>query len=212
MRYLKKLSAMFVMIMAFTALTATVSATGPSPAPTSMSDDRITITGGSNVYKGGDAVGPGAFTVKFDGTVLTQGTDYIVRSLYHTKAGVYQARIIGTGLRFVEERWVTWNLTDGTESKTASIRYQDGKKAFVSATKGLEKDKLLELTGSKGTSYKFKITAPKQSYARFIKTNKKTGRVRIKKGIKPGSYKVKIIVYNRRGKKIGTQTIKITIK
>lgn len=211
MRYLKKLAAMFVMIMAFTALTATVSATGPSPVQTAMTDEKITITGGSNVYKGGDAVGPGAFTVKYGDTVLTQGTDYTVRSLYHTKAGVYQARIIGTGLKFTGEQWVTWNLIDGTESKTASIRYQNGKKAFVSATKGLKKDKLLELTGSKGTSYKFKITAPKQSYERFIKTNKKTGRVRIKKGIKPGSYKVKIIVY-RKGKKIGTQTIKITIK
>ena len=216
MRYLKKLAALFVMIMTFAALTATVSANGgPSKIVGSMADEtKVKITGGDNYYTGAGKVGPGAFTVKYDGVVLKQDVDYRVISLEHTKAGLYKAIIRGLGPSFTEERLVYWNLKDATGSKKASIRYKKGTTALVHATAGLGKDKLLTLEGSKikeGNSYKFKITASKKGYEKYIKTNRKTGRVRVKKGIKAGVYKVKITVY-RGKKKVGTQTIKITIK
>ncbi len=210
MRYLKKLAALFVMIMTFAALTATVSASDFSRFTASMNDEKIEITGGDNYYRG-TKVGPGAFTVKYNGVKLTEGVDYVVKSLGHTKAGTYKADIVGTGLGFKDTKRVFWRLKDATGSKKASIRYKKDTKAYVHATTGLKKDKLLTLEGSNGTSYKFKITASKKGYEQYIKTNKKTGRVRVKKNIKAGVYKVKITVY-RGKKKVGTQTIKITIK
>ena len=105
-----------------------------------------------------------------------------------------------------------------TMTKTVEVGLKNtlkakGKAASVSFNKLKKKDqtvkraKAIKVTGAKG-----KVTYAKTSGSKKITINKKTGNVTVKKGLKKGTYKIKVNVKAAGGGNYASATKKVTVK
>jgi len=150
-------------------------------------------------------------TVKtIGGKLLTEGTDYTISAPSSKAAGKYTLKITGKGCY---KGTITASYTIVTaanplkiSAKTATIKFKKLKKKnqTLAATAVIKFTK----KGQGTTTY------TKSSGNKKISINKKTGKVTVKKGLKKGTYKVKVKVKAAGNKnyKAATKTVTFKIK
>ena len=144
---------------------------------------------------------PEGRTLVYDGkkqTGVAEGEQYTIKGNTRVKAGTYTAvlklkdpesRIWNDGTK--EDQKITWTIEKAENSlsvkpKTATIKYKNLKKK----TQKLPVSKVVDFV-KKGQG---KRTYLKKAGNKKITIDKKTGKVTVKKGLKKGTYKVKVII------------------
>ncbi len=127
--------------------------------------------------------------VKLSDNTLADGTDYTVSYRDNVKVGTATVIITGKG-NYTGEITKTFrinkaNNTISVKGKTAAVKYSKLKKK----TQTIKSAKVLKVTNAKG-----KLTYVKSSGSKKITISKKIGNVTVKKGLKKGTYKVKVKV------------------
>jgi hypothetical protein len=149
-------------------------------------------------------------TVTLDGTKLVKGTDYTVRYSNNVKAGKATVTITGKG-DYIGTAKTTFTINKAKNpitvaTKTAKVKATKVKKA----NQTLVVTKVLTVKKAQG-----KVTYVKKSGNKKITINKTTGKVTVKKGLKKGTYKIKVAVKaagngNYKAKTV-TKTFKIKV-
>lgn len=147
------------------------------------------------------------------GTLLNEGTDYIVEYLPDNpkNVGTYTVTVIGKG-NYTGSAKALYKIDKASnplkvKGKTVKIKFSTLKKK----TQSLAVSKIITFT-KKGQGT---MTYSKSSGNSKIAVNKKTGKITIKKGLKKGTYKVKIKVKangNANYKASSLKTLTCTIK
>ena len=125
-----------------------------------------------------------------DDTTLTAGTDYkVTLPKKRVKAGTYKVSVTGTG-NYTGSGSATFVINKASnpisvKAKTADVKYSKLK----NKDQTLKVSKVMTVKGAKG-----KVTYKKKSGSAKIKIDKKTGKVTVSKGLKKGTYKVKLKV------------------
>ncbi len=146
--------------------------------------------------------------------VLTEGTDYTADYTNNVKIGTASIILKGIGTEYTGysgELTLTFKITKGNnpmtvKKKTAVVRYNKLKKK----KQKIAAKKLFTVTGAQG-----RVTYQKKSGNKKILVAK-SGKVTVKKGLKKGTYKVKVAVTaagNTNYKPVTkTVTVKIKVK
>lgn len=168
------------------------------------------VSGIANKTYSGKAITQ-SITVKVDGKTLKQGSDYTISYKNNTNVGTATLTIAGSG-NYNGTITKTFKINKAANPltvkvKTATLKYSNVKKK----TQNLAVSKVLTVTKNQG-----KVTYVKASGNSKITINKTTGKVTVKKGLKKGTYSVKVKViaagnsnYNKVTK---TVTFKVKIK
>ena len=184
--------------------------------PTDLSVAKVTA---SSCTYAGKALTP-SVTVKLDGATLVAGTDYTVAYSNNKNAGTGTVTVTGAG-SYSGTASATFTIAKASQSlkvtkKTKTVKYKKLKK------KKLTVKAITKVSGAKGTlSYtkgavKYKGKKASKKVAKKIVVNKKKGKITLKKGLKKGTYTVKVKVkaaatgnYKAASK---TVTVKIKVK
>ena len=183
-----------------------------------VTETKVRLDKSSFVYNG-KVQKPKIKTVK--GEKLTEGTDYKLRwsNASSKNAGKYSVVVVGIGY-YTGETDAEYTITKAKnpmslQAKTIKIK----KKKIRKKSKSFERDKAFTVSNAQGTlSYKL-VSAKKgkKSFKKKFKINAKTGKLKVKKGLKKGTYKVKVNVmaggnknYNASAWK--TVTFKVRVK
>lgn len=131
-----------------------------------------------------------ALTVEYGNTALKAGTDYTVSYSANVNVGTAKATITGVG-KYAGTKAVTFKIVKAANplkvsAKTATVKYSAVKKKAQT----LAVSKVITIS-TKGQGA---ITYSKASGNKNITINVKTGKVTVKKGLKKGTYKVKVNV------------------
>ena len=185
-------------------------------------DPKTVIVKANNASKTYGKNDPAKFTATVSGLVGTDTITYTVAREKGNNVGTYS--IIPTGEAAQGNYAVTYengiftiNKAANTlkiKAKTATVKGSTkGKKGTLKKTKKLAVTKVIKFT-SKGQGAK---TYVKKSGNKKITIAKKTGKVTVKKGLKKGTYKVKVKVKaagnaNYKASKVKTVTFKIIVK
>ena len=172
----------------------------------SLANSEATLAQTSYTYNG-KAKRPSA-VVRYGGAILQQGTDYTVTYQNNVNAGTATAIITGKGhyTGTVRRTFVIAKakqpLSVKVSNRTASARTLRKKAATISP---------LSVSKAKG-----KVTYAKVSGSKCLTVNKSTGTVKVKKGTKRGTYKIKVKVKaaataNYKARTI-TRTVKVVVK
>ncbi len=170
----------------------------------------LTLSPASCVYNG--KVRKPSVTVKDGTTALKKDTDYTVSYASGRKnAGSYKVSVTLKG-NYSGSTSKTFKINQATnpltiKAKTATVKYTAVKKKAQT----LAVDKVITFT-KKGQG---KLSYAKVSGNKKITINKKTGKVTVKKGLKKGTYKVKVKVKaggNTNYKASAVKTVTFTIK
>ena len=175
-------------------------------------DSRIALTVGmvsvENTTYNGSPRTP-KVTVKADGTTLVEGTDYAVVYENNTNAGDKAvATVTGEGNY---SGTVSKNFTIAKANNSLKV---SGKTGTVKAKKvkkkaqSLKVSKVVKFT-SKGQGT---LSYKKKSGNKKIAINKKTGKVTVKKGLKKGTYKVKVAIKAAGNGNYNAKTVNVTFK
>lgn len=155
---------------------------------------KTTVSGLANVAYTGKAVTPSP-TVKLGSTTLKSGTDYTVAYENNKNTGTAAVIITGKG-NCTGTIKKTFNITKATNplktsAKTASVKYSKLKKK----NQKLAISKLIKFMSKGQGTLKYKLAGvSKAKYRKFFKMSSKTGKLTIKKGLKKGTYKLKVNV------------------
>lgn len=151
--------------------------------------DAAVVSGLSDVTYNGKAFTPEP-VVTLKGATLVAGTDYTVSYAGNTNAGTATVKVTGAG-DYTGEATGSFAIAKAAnplavKGKTASVKLANLNKK----TQRLDVSKVITFTkkGVGTMSYK------KASGSTKIVVNKKTGQIQVKKGLKKGTYKVKIKV------------------
>ena len=150
--------------------------------------------------------------VKHDGKVLKKNVDYTV--LYENNNGVNPATIridgIGQYVGFFQRQF---NITKGinpmsVSGKTVTVKYAKLKKKAQT----IKKSKSLKLSGNQGkVTYKLS-SVTKSKFKKYFKVKSSDGTITVKKGLKKGTYKVKIKVKDAGNNLFNSLTKTVTVK
>ena len=170
-----------------------------------ISNYAVTLSGTSFGYTGK------AITPKVKVACLS-AEDYIASYSNNVKVGTATVKITPINKKYKGEITKTFKITKGAnklavKGKTATVKYKKLKKKYQT----LKVSKVIKVT-KKGQG---KLTYKKVSGNKGITINKKTGKVTVKKGLKKGTYKVKVKVRaagNKNYKASAWKMVKITIK
>ena len=146
-------------------------------------------------------------TVTSSTTTLIPGTDYTVSYENNTDVGIATIIITGKG-EFAGTIKKTFEIVKAANPmtvkvKTASVKYANVKK---------KKQTVAAKTAMKISKNQGPVSFTKTSGNKKITISKKTGRITIKKGLKKGTYKVKIIVSAAGNRNFEGVEKKITLK
>jgi len=168
---------------------ATFQITGTVPAakPAAVSIAGAAVSGLSAKTYTGKQLKP-APTVKVSGKTLKVGTDYTVAYKNNVKAGTATVTITGKG-GYTGTKTATFKINKAANTvkatgKTATVKYKDVKKK----AQKLAVKKVVTVSKAKGA-----VTYKKASGNKNI-TVDKSGKVTVKKGLKKGTYSVKVKV------------------
>ena len=160
----------------------------------------------SSQYTGQDSV----LKITVNGKELVEGTDFVLVGEQPTALGTHKLQIKGTGL-YVGDATITYTIT-----KANKPVYKLNKKTEKKLAKGFKAKKLKKKSmkiklkvKSDGKVKGFKVKGKKAK--KWIKVSKK-GVVTLMKGIKKGTYKIRVQIKGTKNFKKGYQTIKIVVK
>lgn len=169
----------------------------------------------SNATYTGKALTPKPKVV-INGKTLTQNTDYTVAYENNTNAGKATVTVTGAG-DYIGSTSGTFTINKATNTLTTS-----GKKVTLKAKKlkkknqTVKKAKAYKVTGNVGKVTFKKGGLNKKKFNKKFIVNAQTGNITVKKGVKKGTYKLKVIAeaagnanYNKLAK---TMTVTIKIK
>ena len=170
--------------------------------------DDVKISKVANCKYTGKAIKP-AVTVKLGTVKLKSGTDYTLTYLNNVKMGTASIIIVGKG-NLLGTRVVNFRIMKANplkvKPKTAAVKYS----ALKKKNQILPVTKVIRFTkkGQGSISYK------KVSGNSKITINKKNGKVTVKKGLKKGTYKVKVKVTAKGNATYikATKNVTVTIK
>lgn len=160
----------------------------------------------SSHYTGQDSV----LKITVNGKELVEGKDFVLVGEQPTALGTHKLQIKGTGL-YVGDATITYTIT-----KADKPVYKLNKKTEKKLAKGFKAKKLKKKSmkiklkvKSDGKVKGFKVKGKKAK--KWIKVSKK-GVVTLMKGIKKGTYKIRVQIKGTKNFKKGYQTIKIVVK
>ena len=160
----------------------------------------------SSQYTGQDSV----LKITVNGKELVEGKDFVLVGEQPTALGTHKLQIKGTGL-YVGDATITYTIT-----KADKPVYKLNKKTEKKLAKGFKAKKLKKKSmkiklkvKSDGKVKGFKVKGKKAK--KWIKVSKK-GVVTLMKGIKKGTYKIRVQIKGTKNFKKGYQTIKIVVK
>lgn len=148
---------------------------------------------------------------------LTEGTDYRLQysAASPVNAGNYSVTVIGLNSKYDCGVVLTYTITKAASPLAAKGKTVTLKKAKVKKkNQTIKLAKAMKVTGKQGTVTYKKLSVSKKKYAKKFVVNKKTGKITVKKGLKKGTYKVKIKVSHTATKnyKAGSKTATVTVK
>ena len=170
------------------------------------------------IYNGKEKT-PGAVVTR-NGRTLVSGTDYIISYKNNKNAGTATAFITGTGLygdgwefNFVIKKAAN-PLT--VKAKTATVKYSKLKRK----TQTLKVSKVIKFTKKGQGTMQYKLYSAKKrtkNFKKYFKIASKSGKVTVKKGLKKGTYKVRVKVKaggnaNYKASAWKTVTFKVSVK
>lgn len=167
-----------------------------SPSKTSIEGKKASVT---TTYTGKDQ----ALTITVDGKTLTEGKDFVLVGTEPVDAGTYTLTVKGMGLY---DGTMTVAYTINKAPKAASVAKAKEVKKVYKASK-IKKTKKIKL----GVVSDGKVTYKVKSKSNKIKVTK-NGVVKLKKGIKKGTYKIVIKVKATKNYAGGKKVIKIKVK
>ena len=155
---------------------------------------------------------PSVKSVVLNGVTLKAGTDYTVSYASGRKnAGFYKVTVTGIK-KYSGKISMAFEINKAKNNlkvtaKTATVKYSKLK----TANQTVARKSVLTVTGGKGTITYTKMNGPSK-----ITINKTTGKVTVKKGLKKGTYKVKVNIKAAGTKNYKpltlTRTFKIQVK
>ena len=176
-----------------------------------ISNYAVTLSGTSFGYTG-KAITP---KVKVAGL---SASDYIVAYSNNVKVGTATVKITPIKKKYKGEIKKTFKITKGTNTlkvkgKKATVKYKKLKKKNQS----LKVSKVIKVTKKGQGKLTYQLVSAKKGSKNFKKKfsiNKKNGKVTVKKGLKKGTYKLKVKVKasGNTTYKAGTRTVTVTIK
>lgn len=174
-----------------------------SPTITSIAGQKYTI---SSQYTGKDEV----LRITINGKELVEGKDFIIEGEQPTALGSYTLKIKGTGL-YTGDATIAYTI-----SKAEKPVYKLNKKTEKKLAKGFKAKKLKKKSmkiklkvKSEGKVKSFKVKGKKVK--KWVKVSKK-GVVTLMKGIKKGTYKIRVKIKGTDNFGKGYRTIKIVVK
>ena len=180
--------------------------------PSSIANAKVTV---KNMTYTGKKLKP-APTVELGKITLKRGTDYTVSYKDNKNAGTATVTVKGKG-RFTDSVAKTFKIKKATQkisAKNVSKTYKASKKS-----KRLGNTKMINLKKAAGVSAKTTVTYKKASKdgGIHIAVNAKTGTLKAYKGLKKGTYKVKVKLTaaasdNYKKAKAKTITVKVVVK
>ena len=209
----KALSALLAlcMVLSFNSLTAFAMYDDDAPKGSYPVDPPVGLT---LTYNGKEQIG----ILTSEGSSYINYYGYDVENYTATDAGTYTA----TAMLWGDMGPQTFVWSDGTKAdkkikftikkaknplavkaKTVNVSYSELKKKDQT----IARKKALSVSKAKGT-----VKYAKAGGSRKITVNKKTGKIKVKKGLKKGAYKVKIKVTAAGGKNYNTASKKVTVK
>ena len=181
---------------------STAFAATTSPAKNALSGN-YTI---SSQYTGQDEV----LKITVNGKELVEGTDFVIVGEQPTALGSHTLQIKGTGL-YEGDATITYTITKANKPVFKLNRKVEKKLAKGFKAKSLKKKskkiKLKLKSDGKIVAYKKK----KKKAQKWVKVSKK-GVVTLMKGIKKGTYKIRVKIKGTDNFKKGFRTIKIVVK
>lgn len=148
-------------------------------------------------------------TIKVGGRTLRANTDYALSYVRNTKVGTATMTITGKG-NYTGSLTKNFKITQGNNPLTVKAKKATVKLAKLNnKNQTLKVSKVLKVSKAEGT-----IRYAKKSGNKKITINKRTGKVTVKKGLRKGTYKIKVKVTaagNGNYKK-GTKTVTVRIK
>ncbi|MCR5544568.1 MAG: hypothetical protein K6F55_10525 [Eubacterium sp.] len=160
-----------------------------------LADDKMTVEGLMDREYTGNPVTQ-SVVVKYESDTLKENEDYVVSYENNTNAGDAAIIISGKG-KYSGTIKKTFKITKAknpltVKGKNAKVKYSKAKKK----NQILAVSKVLKFTkkGQGKMSYKLVSVKGNKKYRKYIRVNSKTGKVTVKKGIKKGTYKVKVKV------------------
>ncbi|SDB21603.1 leucine-rich repeat domain-containing protein [Eubacterium oxidoreducens] len=158
----------------------------------------VTITSleqNSYVYTG-KAITPNVTLANADGVLADN--NYTLRYENNLNAGTAKVTITLQGDNFTGRKTLTFKITKavnpfGAKGKTASVKYKKLKKK----NQTLSVSKVMTFTKDAKDTKNYTLVSAKKgskSFKKYFKINKTTGKVTVVKGLKKGTYKVKIKV------------------
>lgn len=206
MSRVKKIIAM-LLVAALMVPSVAVCAATPSVKKTKIEASNVSVNANTTVTYTGKAQSVNV-TVTVNGRTLIPGTDYDIVLPSQTNAGTYtlNIKIVGKG------------LYEGTVTKSATLTIKKETQKVTVKKKNKTKVVKYSKTQKKAQTFKLKVKVKGsgkikyKSYSKKIKVSKK-GRVLIAKGIKKGTYKIKVWKKKAKNSKNSKKvTIKIKIK
>lgn len=201
------LIAAMIMVMGL----SVVSFAASSPVKTNISTADVNI---KKVKYNGAKCMPSVKVTAADGTRLKEGVDYVVEFKATKHSGDHVVVIRGIG-RY--EGTTTGIFTiDGTANTAENKVTVKAQKTQLKASSMKKKSSKVKLTVSKSKKNKGKVTYKvvtkgNKNAAKYVSVNSK-GVVKFKKGIKKGTYKVKIMVAGYKKFDPQVKTVKFVIK
>ncbi|CVI65591.1 hypothetical protein BN3660_00247 [Eubacteriaceae bacterium CHKCI004] len=182
---------------------STAFAATSSPVKTSIAGQKYTI---SSQYTGKDET----LKITVNGKELVEGTDFVLVGSEPTALGSYTLTIKGIGL-YDGEATIAYTI-----AKAEKPVYKLNKKTEKKLAKGFKAKKLKKKSKkiklkvkSEGKVKSFKVKGKKAK--KWVKVSKK-GVVTLMKGIKKGTYKIRVKIKGTDNFAKGYRTIKIVVK
>jgi len=194
MKTLKRMLVAFMVVLMLVPMTAFAAS-----SPKKVSIKNAVAVAAETTYNGKKQTAD--VTVTYDGEELEEGVDYVLKRTTAKSAGTYYVTVKGIG-KFKGTTTAKYVVRRATQKVTVS-----GKKV-VKASALKNKKAVLKLTASKEAK-NAKVTFT--SLSKKVKVNN-NGKVVLKKGLKAGTYKIKVTVGGGANYKAVTKTIKIKVK
>ncbi len=176
-----------------------------SAIATDLSKAKITIGKYSTTYNK-KAKKP-SVTVTVDGKKIAS-SNYTVSYKNNIKAGTATVTVTAKGTYALNSKSATFKITKASQPLKVTVKNQTVKYKSVKKANKLVRA-IVKVTGEKT-----KKTYTKLSGNKKLTVNKKTGKITIKKGIKKGTYtlKIKVATGATANYKAGSKTVKVKIK
>lgn len=208
MKNIKKLIAVIMVIALMIPCTAMAATESVSTTTLTAENTVVTLKKSSYTYKKGTTRNPGVTSVVYtdaDGNAVTlvKNQDYTVTKESGEKAGTYTVTVTGIG-KYAGSVSAQYTIKKATQSKIKVTTTYKAKKASAFAKKA----KTYKIT-IKNKLGKGKVTYTSSSKKIKVSSN---GTIKIKKGIKKGTYTIKVKVKATANYKAYTKTIKIKVK